>query len=121
MMPPWFGPYDLILIAIVFVPFSTDVAGDYPAVMDAALLFHANMFIVGFLFSIQWHHIRRHEHLCEPVPEKAIVYAWFYRSMLVPVVAVIGGLICLVDPAVSLLVYLTLPLDTYLLRRVLSP
>ena len=65
--------------------------------------------------------VHLHEHLCEPVPEKAIVYAWFYRSMLVPVVAVIGGLICLVDPAVSLLVYLTLPLDTYLLRRVLSP
>ena len=39
----------LILIAIVFVPFSTDLAGDYPAVTDATLLFHANMFIVGIL------------------------------------------------------------------------
>lgn len=43
----------LILIAIVFVPFSTDGAGDYAAVFDAALLFHANMFIVGFLFLLQ--------------------------------------------------------------------
>lgn len=111
----------LILIAIVFVPFSTDLAGDYPVVMDATLLFHANMFIVGFLFTLQWHHIRRHEHLCEPVPEKAIVHAWFYRSMLVPVVAVIGGILCLFNPPVSLLVYLVLPAGMYLLSRVPSP
>jgi uncharacterized membrane protein len=110
----------LILIAIVFVPFSTDVAGDYPGVMDAVLLFHANMFIVGLLFSLQWHHIRRHEHLCEPVPDKAIVHAWFYRSMLVPVVAVIGGILCVFDPPVSLLVYLAIPLGTYLLNNVPS-
>jgi uncharacterized membrane protein len=111
----------LILIAIVFVPFSTDVAGDYPAVTDAALLFHANMFVVGFLFSLQWHHIRRHEHLCEPVPDKAIMHAWYYHSMLVPAIAVIGGILCLFNPPVSLLVYLALPAGTYLLRRVSFP
>ena len=110
----------LILIAIVFVPFSTDLAGDYPAVMDATLLFHANMFIVGLLFTIQWHQIRRHEHLCEPVPEKAIVHAWFYRSMLVPVVAVIGGILCFFNPPVSLLAYIALPAGMYLQNRVPS-
>ena len=111
----------LILIAIVFVPFSTDIAGDYPAVMVAVLLFHANMFIVGMLFTFQWDHIRRHEHLCEPVPEKTIVHAWFYRSMLVPAIAAIGGILCLFDPAVSLLVYILLPAGTYLLGQVPAP
>jgi uncharacterized membrane protein len=111
----------LILIAIVFVPFSTDLAGDYPAVTDAALLFHANMFIVGILFTFQWDHIRRHEHLCDPVPEQAIVHAWFYRSMLVPAVAVIGGILCLFAPSLSLLVYTALPAGTYLLRQAPSP
>lgn len=107
----------LILIAIVFVPFSTDIAGDYPAVTDAALLFHANMFIVGLLFSIQWRYICQHGHLCEPVPSKAIVHGWFYRSMLVPALAVIGGILCFFNPPLSLLVYLTLPVWTFLLRR----
>ncbi len=111
----------LILIAIVFVPFSTDLAGDYPAVTDAMLLFHTNMFIVGVLFTFQWHHIRRHEHLCEPVPEEAIVYRWFCRSLLVPVVAVMGGILCFVNPPFSLLVYLILPLGAYLLQQVPSP
>jgi uncharacterized membrane protein len=62
----------LILIAIVFVPFPTDLAEDYPVVTDATLLFHANMFIVGFLFSVQWCYFCRHGHLCDPVPDKAI-------------------------------------------------
>lgn len=44
----------LILIAIVFVPFSTDVAGDYVDITSATLLFHVNMFIVGILFAVQW-------------------------------------------------------------------
>jgi uncharacterized membrane protein len=111
----------LILIAIVFVPFSTDLAGDYPAVTDATLLFHANMFIVGLLFTFQWHHIRRHEHLCDPVPEKTIIHRWFYRSMLVPVVAAIGAIVCIFNPLVSLLAYLLLPLGTYLLQQVPPP
>jgi uncharacterized membrane protein len=110
----------LILIAIVFIPFSTDVAGDYPAVTDAVLLFHANMFVVGILFSVQWHYIRRHEHLCKPVPEKSVMHAWSCHSMLIPAIAVIGGLLSFFNPPISLLVYLGFPAGTYLLRRVSS-
>ncbi len=111
----------LILIAIVFVPFSTDVAGDYPAVMDAAFLFHANMFIVGFLFLIQWRHICRHEHLCEPAPEKAVVRGGFYRSVLIPAVAAAGAVLCLFDPRLSLLVYIALPVGTFMLGQIQAP
>jgi uncharacterized membrane protein len=111
----------LILISIVFVPFSTDVAGDYPDVMDAALLFHANMFIVGFLFFTQWRYICRHEHLCEPVLEKPVKRGGFYRSILAPAIAAVGGIICLVNPPLSLLVYIALPVGTYLLGHLPSP
>jgi uncharacterized membrane protein len=115
--PPLLWINILILIAIVFMPFSTDIAGDYPAVMDAVLLFHANMFIVGLLFSIQWRYICRHGHLCEPVPDEAIMCRGFYRSMLVPAIAVVGGILCFFNPSLSLLVYLTFPVWTSLLRR----
>jgi TMEM175 potassium channel family protein len=105
----------LILISIVFVPFSTDVAGDYPDVMDAALLFHANMFLVGLLFFIQWRYISRHEHLCEPVPENNVIRGGIYRFVLVPAVAVFGAILCFFIPPLSLLVYMTLPAGFYLL------
>jgi uncharacterized membrane protein len=111
----------LILIAIVFVPFSTDLAGDYSAVTDAVLLFHANMFIVGLLFSVQWCYICRQGHLCEQVPDEAIRHGGFCRSMLVVVIAVIGGILCFFNPPLSLLVYLVQPIGAYLLRRLPLP
>lgn len=110
----------LILIAIVFVPFSTDVAGDYPTVTDAALIFHANIFMVGLLFSVQWRHICGHGHLCEPVPDEAIMQGWSHRTLLVPSIAFIGGILCFFNPPLSLLVYFILPIGTYLVRRLPS-
>jgi uncharacterized membrane protein len=108
----------LLLIAIVFVPFSTDVAGDYPEVLSAVLLFHANMLVVGLLFALHWRHICRHEHLCDPVPEKKIVHNWYLRSALVPAVAVTGGAITFISPSISLLIYIILPAGAYLVRYI---
>jgi uncharacterized membrane protein len=119
--PPLLWINILILISIVFVPFSTDIAGDYPFVLSAVLLFHANMLIAGLLFAIQWRHISRHEHLCEPVPEGKIVRQRFLRSSLVPAVAVIAVVIAMVSPPLSLLTYLVLPGGTYMLRQIPSP
>jgi hypothetical protein len=45
------------------------------------------------------------------------MHAWFYRSMLVPAVAAIGGMLCLFNPPVSLLVYITLLAGSYLQRK----
>jgi uncharacterized membrane protein len=109
-----------ILISIVFVPFSTDIAGDYPDVLSAVLLLHANMLIVGLLFAVEWLYICRHAHLCDPVPEKEIVRRWFFRSALVPVVAVIAGVIAVFSPSLSLMAYLLLPAGAYLIRFIPS-
>ncbi|MGB9176696.1 MAG: hypothetical protein WCB46_08180 [Methanoregula sp.] len=100
------------------MPFSTDLAGDYPVVTDATVLFHANMFIVGFLFSVQWYYFCRHGHLCEPVPDEVIMHGGFYRSLVVPALAVIGGILCFFNPSLSPLVSLTLSVGASLLRRV---
>jgi uncharacterized membrane protein len=106
----------LLLISIVFVPFSTDVAGDYPEVLSAVLLFHANMLVVNLLFAFHWRHIYRHEHLCDPVPEKKIIHHWYLRSALIPALAIIGGAIALISPPFYLLVYIILPACVYIER-----
>jgi uncharacterized membrane protein len=111
----------LLLISIVFVPFSTDVAGDYMDVLVAVLVFHANMFIIGLLFAIQWRHICRHEHLCEPVPETDVIRHWFLRSALIPAVALIAGAVAIINPELSMLAYLIIPAAAGLLRHLPSP
>jgi uncharacterized membrane protein len=107
----------LLLISIVFVPFSTDVSGDYSDVLSAVLLFHVNMLIVGLLFAFQWRHICHHEHLCNPVPEKQIRQHWIVRSSIVPGIAVIAIVVAIFSPPLSLLTYLLLPVLAYLLQK----
>jgi uncharacterized membrane protein len=107
----------LLLISIVFIPFSTDLVGDYPNVISAVLLFHANILIVGLLFAHQWDHIRRHECLCDPVPEARIIRLWHLQAAFVPAIALAAIMISFISPVISLLVYLILPVGALALRR----
>jgi uncharacterized membrane protein len=107
----------ILLIAIVFIPFSTDVAGDYPEILIAVLLFHINIIIIGFIFSYQAHYILQSRKLCDPDFNQKFLQGQFYRSVLIPVIAFIAVIIAFVNPSVSLLVYLAIPVARFFLQR----
>lgn len=99
----------ILLIAIVFVPFSTDLAGDYPHVQIAVLLFHINILIVGLIYAVQWRHICNSGHLCDPHPDADTIQRRNFESLLVPGVASIAVVISFFSALLSLLVYLVIP------------
>nr|WP_319377070.1 TMEM175 family protein [uncultured Methanoregula sp.] len=105
-----------LLIFIVLVPFSTDMAGDYPEVPVAVLFFHLNILIVGLLFAVHWKYIYRSEYLCDPVPDQNIIRARFIDTALIPIVAVVAILVSFVSCPASLLVYLAIPAVIVLLN-----
>ena len=107
----------ILLISIVFIPFSTDVAGDYPEVQIAVLLFHINILIVGFIFAYQMFYISKSVHLCDPETDRDFLRQHFLRAMLIPGVAFIAIIVSFVMPSESLLVYLVIPVALYLLLR----
>jgi len=102
-----------LLISIVFIPFSTDVAGDYPGVQVAVLLFHVNILAVGFIFVYQGLYISKSGHLCEPDTDKIYLKLHLIRSLLIPCVAFIAAILSFVFPQGSLLVYLIIPIAVY--------
>jgi uncharacterized membrane protein len=106
-----------LLISIVFIPFSTDVAGDYPEVQIAVLLFHINILIVGLIFAYQMHYISKSVHLCDPEADRNSLRLHFLRAMLIPGVAFIAVTVSFVMPEGSLLVYLIIPVAIYFLLR----
>jgi uncharacterized membrane protein len=110
-----------LLISIAVVPFSTDLAGDYPNVGIAVLWFHVNIFIIGILFCLHWYHICNSSHLCNLFPDAATVRLWYFQAALIPAVALIAILIAFVNPVASLLVYLLVPVPYYLLHRRRQP
>jgi uncharacterized membrane protein len=106
-----------LLISLVFIPFSTDVAGDYHFVQVAVLLFHINILIVGLIFSYHLHYISQSEHLLDPQADRKSLRLLFHQSLLIPGIAFIAAIISFVSPSVSLLVYLVVPVARYLVNR----
>jgi len=105
-----------LLIFIVLVPFSTDVAGDYPEVPVAVLFFHVNVLMVGLLFAVHWKHICRSEHLCDPHPDEKVIRARFIDTALIPIVAAAAIIISVFSCPASLLIYLVIPVVIVLLN-----
>jgi len=102
-----------LLISIVFIPFSTDVAGDYPGVQMAVLLFHINIMAVGFIFVYQGVYISKSGHLCDPDADKIYLKLHLLRTLLIPSVALIAAIVSFIFPSGSLLVYLIIPIAAY--------
>jgi uncharacterized membrane protein len=106
-----------LLISVVLIPFSTDVAGDYPDILIAVLLFHINILIVGLIFSYHIHYISQSKYLLDPEADSKSLRVLFHHSMLVPGIAFIAVLISVVNPSVSLLLYLMIPFAKYFVNR----
>jgi uncharacterized membrane protein len=106
-----------LLIFIVLIPFSTDIAGDYPDVAIAVLSFHINILIVGLLFWVHWLHIAGSSHLRNLFPDKATIRLGMLQTVLIPSVALCAILVSFLSPPGSLLVYLFAPVPYYFLHR----
>jgi uncharacterized membrane protein len=107
----------ILLIAIVFIPFSTDVAGDYPGILIAVLLFHTNIIIIGLIFSYQAYYILQSRKLCDSSFDQKFLEGQFYRSVFTSLIAVMAVFTALVNPSVSLLVYLVIPAARFFLQK----
>ena len=79
-----------LLISVVFIPFSTDVAGDYPGILVAVLLFHLNILIIGLIFSFHGHYILRSNNLCDTDTDTKFLRAQFNQSVLITGIAFIA-------------------------------
>ncbi len=107
----------LLLSSLVFIPFSTNVAGDYPDILIAVLLFHINIIIIGLIFSYHALYISRSKNLCDPDTKKKFLMDQLHRSLLITGIAFIAAVISFVSPSVSLLVYLVVPVAGYFLPQ----
>ena len=102
-----------LLIAVVLIPFSTDVTGNYPGILTAVLLFHINILIVGFIFANNLHYISQSKQVIDPLANLKSLRILFHKSLLIPGIAFLAAIISFVNPAISLLVYLIVPFARY--------
>jgi uncharacterized membrane protein len=94
---------------VCLIPFSTNIAGDYPFDTFGAIIFEMNILIIGLIAFVQWVYIRNRA--TELVP--GLDAAWIRReirwSLVFPGLAVIGIALGALQLPASSAVFLTAP------------
>ncbi len=108
----------LFLMVVVFVPFSTDLLGDYPRERVAVIIYGANIMALGLSLALQWWYATSGHRLVGRDLEPEIVRKGFQRML--GGAAVYGGaiLFAFFNPTISLIVYAMLPLLYILPSRI---
>ena len=103
-----------VLMFIVLIPFSTTLVGDYPDDWMSEVFFGANMFIVGFLFSLNWYYSTRNYRLIERSFEAKQIALSKRRGLVTPAVSLLAIMVALVNTDLASYTYLLIPIILYL-------
>ena len=98
------------LAFVCLVPFSTNVAGDFPFDYLGAILFELNIFILGMIALVQWIHIRKERECLVPSLSTPQIMREILWSMVFPVLSVTGILLAIVGTSWSLGIYALAPI-----------
>jgi uncharacterized membrane protein len=98
-----------ILMFVALIPFSTSLVGDYSSDWMAELFFGGNIFILGMLFSLNWHYSTKNSRLIEGELEKRRVQLGTRRGLVTPAVSLLAIITAFLDPSYSPYVYLLIP------------
>ncbi|KPJ68582.1 hypothetical protein AMJ44_06145 [candidate division WOR-1 bacterium DG_54_3] len=99
----------LILMFVALIPFSTSLVGDYSSDWMAELFFGANIFILGLLFSLNWHYSTKDYRLVEGKLEEHHIRLGTRRGLVTPLVSLLAILMAFVNPSYSPYIYLLIP------------
>ena len=99
----------LLLMSISFLPFPTAVLGDYIRDAEqgrvAAVLYGANMTIIGLGFLALWWYLLRHEELRGPEFSDDAVRTGLRRTVIGPIAYALSMVVAVVSPPVALVVW----------------
>lgn len=106
------------LAFVCLVPFSTNIAGDYPYDVLGAIIFELDIFVIGLITIAQWYYLRNRSAVLLPsLPidriDREIVWSWVF-----PLLSIAGIAIAVAGFSWSPAVYILAPLImAYLYRK----
>ena len=98
-----------LLLFVALVPFSTDLAGDYPDIPLSSMVFELNIFLIGGMMFLQWLYATDGRRLISPEVTDARIAIARRRGLVIPGVSLAGILLASLGVGASTLVYLLVP------------
>jgi uncharacterized membrane protein len=98
-----------MLIAVILVPFSTSLLGDYPKDFVANIFFGANIILLGFFYWLMWVYAEKKKFLEEGTPA-SIIEEEKALNVFTCLVAAISIPLSFAHPRAAHLIYVLIPL-----------
>jgi uncharacterized membrane protein len=98
------------LAFVCLIPFSTNIAGDYPFDYFGAIIFEINIFVIGLVACIQWMYIRRKSTEFVPGLDAAHIAREIQWSLVFPILSAAGMAIAILQVPGSVGIYILAPL-----------
>jgi uncharacterized membrane protein len=98
------------LAFVCLIPFSTNVAGDYPFDYLGAIIFEINIFVIGVIACIQWLYLRQKKSEFVPDLDPPHIAREIRWSLVFPLLSLAGISLALLQIPGSVAVYVTAPL-----------
>jgi uncharacterized membrane protein len=108
----------IILMLVAFIPFTSTIAGIFPADPLASAVFEAHLLITGLLFHIQWRYATKNHRLVDPELSEFIIRRGEEITLIIPVLSCVGIILAALDIPYGVAVYILVPfLLWFRLRR----
>ena len=99
----------LTLLFVSLVPFSTNLAGDFPLNSHAVIIFEFNLFIIGLLSVVQWNQIICTTLGSDPVADISVLLLNREEAYIFPVLSILAILLALFSLPWGIFIYLGAP------------
>jgi uncharacterized membrane protein len=110
----------LLMAAIAFLPYPTEVVGEYGAVTSAVVLYAASMVIVGVILTLLWR-VSRRRGLLDPAVPTATLRSGRRRSLLIALPFLVSIPVAFLDASVAMYLWIAVaavrPVESLLYRR----
>jgi len=109
----------IILMFIAFIPFSSSIAGVFPANPLAAGVLEVHLLITGLLFHLQWRYATDGHRLVDPALSAFVIRRGFEVTLIIPALSCLGLALAFFSVPYGLAIYLLVPPLYYVrLKRV---
>jgi uncharacterized membrane protein len=97
------------LLFVGLIPFSTNLAGDFPLNAHAVIIFEVNLFALGILSVLQWNHILHNSACCDPDADIRMLLLNRDEAYIFPVLSFLAILLAIISVPWGVFVYSVIP------------
>jgi uncharacterized membrane protein len=97
------------LLFVALIPFSTNLAGDFPLNAHAVIIFELNLFIIGLLSVLQWNQVIHDAVSMDPDTDIRVLILNRDEACIFPVLSTLAILLALLSVPWGIFIYLVAP------------